>query len=79
MVPRPVRGLLFITLALVLVIPPAIAGRGGRGGGGRGGGGGGFRGGGGGGGFRGGGGGGGIRVVEAGFAWRRGASLVAQR
>ena len=34
MVPRPVRGLLLITLALAFVIPPAIAGRGGRGGGG---------------------------------------------
>ncbi len=57
MVPRPVRWLLFITLAFALVIPPAIAGRGGRGGGGGGrGGGGGGRGGGGGG--RGGGGGG---------------------
>ena len=34
MIPRPARGLLFLALALVLVIPPAIAGRGGRGGGG---------------------------------------------
>jgi hypothetical protein len=34
MIPRPVRGLLFVTLALAFVIPPAIAGRGGRGGGG---------------------------------------------
>ena len=29
MIPRPARGLLFLALALVLVIPPAIAGRGG--------------------------------------------------
>ena len=35
MIPRPVRGLLFLTLALALVMPPAIAERGGRGGGGR--------------------------------------------
>src|SRR5271157_4562883 len=62
MIPRPVGGLLFITIALAFVIPPAIAGRGGRGGGGGGGGlrgGGGFAGGGmprGGGGFAGGGG-----------------------
>src|SRR5208337_3388809 len=54
MIPRPIRGLMFLALALVFVIPPAIAGRGGRGGGG-----GGFRGGGGGGMPRGGGGGGG--------------------
>ena len=30
MVPRPVRGLLFIAIALAFVIPPAVAGRGGR-------------------------------------------------
>jgi tetratricopeptide (TPR) repeat protein len=51
MIPRLVRGFVLITFALAFVIPPAIAGRGGRGGGGGGG-----RGGGGGGGGRGGGG-----------------------
>ena len=34
MIPRLVRGFLLITFALAFVIPPAIAGRGGRGGGG---------------------------------------------
>ena len=33
MISRPARGLLFLALTLVLAIPPAIAGRGGRGGG----------------------------------------------
>ena len=64
MVSRTARGFLITVMALALVIPPAIAGRGGRGGGGGargGGGGGGARGGGGGGGARGGGGGGGVR------------------
>ena len=37
MIPRLVRGLLLIIFALAFVIPPAIAGRGGRGGGGGGG------------------------------------------
>jgi len=58
MIPRLVRGFLLITFALAFVIPPAIAGRGGRGGGGGGRGGGGMPRGGGGGMPRGGGGGG---------------------
>ena len=77
MIPRLVRGFLLITFALAFVIPPAIAGRGGRGGGGGG------RGGGGGGGARGGGGGmprgggGGMAAVRGGGGG--GGSLIARR